>query len=200
VVHHSTGYQNDIVMCDGLSLLALDRVVAEMLCRADARDALAVCDQALALQPDEGRDGWRNRVGERIAERADPRGIRRAQELLAVATGRAESPAESWLRLTVIELGFPWPEANWPLLSPWGELIWRLDLAWPHLRITLEYQGYAVHAERRQQDAARTEGLERRGWIVVTAQASDLQDHHDLYRRLRDAFGRRGHTWGARRA
>ena len=199
-VHHSTRFVDDVVQLRGLPVLALDRVVADLLCRARERDALAVCDQALALRPDGDRESWRNRLGERIIERADPRGTRRAQELLAVATGQAGSPAESWLRLTLIELGFPWPEVNWPLRSPWGETIWILDLAWPHLRVAVEYQGYAVHAERGDEDAARFTDLERRGWIVVVAQARDLRDHHDLELRLRDAFARRGHFSPARSA
>jgi hypothetical protein len=115
--------------------------------------------------------------------------------LLAVATGLAESPAESWLRLIVVESGFPWPESNWPLYSPWGDLVFRLDLAWPQLRIALEYQGYAVHTGRELQDSARIRDLEGRGWIVVTAQAADLRDHHELCIRLREAFDRRGHAW-----
>jgi hypothetical protein len=195
VVQHSTGYERDVGTIDRLPVLALDRVVAEMLCRAQPRDGLAVCDQALSAQPETGREWWRNRVGERIAERSDPRGTRRGQELLALATGRAESPAESWLRLTIVEQGFPWPEVNWPLFSPWGEQLYRLDLAWPQLRIAVEYQGYAVHVDRERQDSARIEDLQRRGWIVVIAQAVDLHDHHDLCTRLHAAFAKRGQTW-----
>ncbi len=194
VVCHSGGYQRDVVAIGGLPVLALDRVVAEMLCRASARDGLAVCDQALSLQPEASRERWRAGIGERISERSDPRGTRRGRELLAMATGRAESPAESWLRLTVVEMGFPWPEANWPLHSPWGAVVYRLDLAWPRHRIVLEYQGYAVHVDREREDSARLADLRRRGWIVVVAQAADLRDHHDLCVRLREAFERRGHA------
>ncbi|HTK62678.1 MAG TPA: hypothetical protein VL595_09880 [Pseudonocardia sp.] len=195
VVQRSAGYQHDVVTIDQLPVAALDRVVAEMLCRSAPRDALAVCDQSLALQPEGARAPWRARVGERIGARSDPRGTRRAQELLAIATGSAESPAESWLRLILIDQGFPWPEANWPLYSPWGDLVCRLDLAWPHLRIAVEYQGYAVHVGRDHQDSARLLDVERRGWIVVTAQAADLRDHHDLSIRLSLAFEQRGHAW-----
>ena len=195
VVQRSAGYQNDVVTIEQLPVSALDRVVAEMLCRSAAWDALAVCDQSFALQTEEARERWRAQIGERIAARSDPRGTRRGQELLSLATGNAKSPAESWLRLILIDQGFPWPEANWPLYSPWGDLVYCLDLAWPHLRIAVEYQGYAVHFGRDQQDSARVLDIERRGWIVVTAQATDLRDHHDLCTRLSLAFEQRGHSW-----
>jgi hypothetical protein len=200
VVHGSAGFERDAETVCGLRVLSLDRVVADMLCRARPRDALAVCDQALALQDVVERERWRSRIRERIAARPDIRGTRRGAELLDMASGRAESPPESWLLLTVVELGFPLPEANWPLYSPRGEIVYRLDLAWPALRIAVEHQGYAVHAGRDREDEARFEDLERRGWIVVTAQASDLRDHHDFAVRLRAAFARRGYDWLPRSA
>jgi len=197
VVQHGPSMDDDVEMIDGLPVVALDRVVAGLLCRASPRDALAACDQALALQADTDRDAWRLRVGRRIAARPDPRGTRRGRELLALATGRAASPAESWLLLMVVEFGLPWPEVNWPLMSPWGRRVCLLDLAWPDLRIAVEYQGYAVHAGREEHDEARFADLRRRGWIVVEADRADFDDPQRLQYRLADAFRRRRYTWAA---
>lgn len=197
VVHHARSYRDDVELVDGLRLLALDRVVADLLCsfRTRPADALAVCDEALAHQPAELREQFRARIGRRIEDRQDPRGTRIGPHLLELATGRAESPAESWLLLQVVEAGFPWPEVNWGVLSPWGEELYRLDLAWPELRIAVEYHGYAVHAGRETQDAARRTDLERRGWIVVIADADDLRHPGSLAVRLNAAFARRGYMW-----
>jgi hypothetical protein len=195
VVHNGVFYRDDVEEIDGLRVLALDRVVTDLLCGSGSGDALAVADQALARQPEGERDRYRARIGNRIDTRRDRRGTIRGRELLALATGRAESPPESWLMLILVELGFPHPEANWPIRSPSGREIYRLDLAWPDLRIAVEYDGHAVHTERVAEDEARDDDLRRRGWIVVHVTAEGLADRGDLAARLRAAFRERGYTW-----
>ena len=97
--------------------------------------------------------------------------------------------------MLLIELGFPLPEVNFSLLSPSGRELYRLDLAWPELRIVVEYDGHATHAGREEDDAAREDDLRRRGWIVVRARAADLADPTRLTTELRAAFAERGYTW-----
>jgi very-short-patch-repair endonuclease len=97
--------------------------------------------------------------------------------------------------MLLIERGFPLPEVNFPILTPTGKELYRLDLAWSSLRIGLEYDGHAVHAGREEQDADREDDLRRRGWIVVRVRAADLQDPTRLLNELRAAFARRGYTW-----
>ena len=195
VVHNGSLAANEIVEICGLRVLEMARVTCDLLCTARPRDALAVADQMLAAQPAERREEFRARVGQRLKERQDPRGTRKGARLLDLATGRAESPPESWLRLEVVELGFPVPETNWSLLSPAGVEVYRLDLAWPDQRIALEYNGYAVHAGREAEDERRAEDLRRRGWIVVIVTSDDLSDSRGVERELRAAFTRRGLRW-----
>jgi hypothetical protein len=196
VVHRGSAPADDLTEVQGIPVLALDRVLVDLLCerRMPAHDALAVTDQALAAAGDETAP-LRGRLEERLTHRPDRRGTRRAARLLDLATGRAASPAESHLLLVLVDLGFPRPELNWPLASPWGGLLRVLDFAWPQLRIAVEYQGYAVHAGRDAQDEARADDLRRRGWIIEFADAADLRDPRGLAARLREAFTRRGHTW-----
>lgn len=193
VVHNGPLPAEDVVELDGLRLLSLGRVVSDLLCTARPRDSLAMADQALGALAEERREAFRADVARRLAGRADPRGTRSGMRLLDLATGRAESPPESWLMLEVVELGYPAPEANWPIYSPTGELVYRLDLAWPGQRIALEYNGYAVHLGREAQDGRRAEDLRRRGWIVIPVTIEDLRDNQRLRRLLREAFEKRGH-------
>lgn len=195
VVHNGSLPVSDVVEIHDLRVLDMARVACDLLCTARPRDAIAVADQMLAAQPRGWREEFRLRVGQRLKQRQDPRGTRRGARLLDLATGRAESPPESWLRLEVVELGFPTPEANWSLLSPAGVEVYRLDLAWPDQRIALEYNGYAVHAGREVEDERRAEDLRLRGWIVVTATSDDLVDSRDVERELRAAFAQRGFRW-----
>lgn len=69
---------------------------------------------------------------------------------------------------------------------------YRLDFAWPELRIAIEYDGYEAHEGRRERDAARDADLRRRGWIVIRATIDDLHDPSGLLAEIDRAFRRRG--------
>lgn len=197
VVHNGPTPSEDFVELGELRVLAFERVIADLLCTARPRDAVAIADQALALQRSDAREAFRARVSRCLIERRDWRGTKQANWLLELATGRAESPPESWLLLELVELRFPVPEVNWCLFAPDGRLIYRLDLAWPELRIALEYNGYAVHVDRELEDQARAADLRQRGWIVLTVTKDDLRDSRGLERALRAAFNSRGYHLSA---
>jgi hypothetical protein len=194
VVHHSCFYAEQVNDLDGLRVLSLPQVVADQLCTARPADALALADEALRLTKPRSEE-FRAAVTQRLRLRPDPRGTVRAAGLWDLASPRAESAPESWVRMLLIERGFPLPEVNFPILAPTGKELYRLDLAWATLRIALEYDGHAVHAGREAQDADREEDLRRRGWIVVRVRAADLEDPSRLLNELRAAFARRGYTW-----
>jgi hypothetical protein len=191
-VHNGPMPAGDVVVRDSLRVLTVERVTSDLLCTAQPRDAIATTDFMLANQPIELREAFRDALAQRLRARRDPRGTRRGALILDLATGRAESPPESWLLLEVTELGFPCPEVNWPILSPSGRELYRLDLAWPQRRIALEYNGYAAHHGRESEDARRADDLRRRGWIVITVTSDDLRDSQRLERLLSEAFERRG--------
>jgi hypothetical protein len=198
VVHHGRAGPDDVREIEGLRVLALERVVADLLChlpwRGRARHALAVLDQALRLAGD-GAETFRKAVATRLDERPDIRGTVRARGLLDLGSGLAESPAESLLRLTLVESGFPAPEANWAIRAPDGTEIVRLDLAWPSLRICLEYVGRQPHCVREAHGGSRAAGLRRHGWIVVRVDVDDVRSIERLLAELRAAFATRGYTW-----
>jgi hypothetical protein len=194
VVHRGRAFADDAVELDGVRTLPLDRVIADMLCTLPARDALALADEALGLAGDSA-DTFRKHVALRIERRHDPRGTVRAAGLLDLTSEGVDSPAESWIRLMLVEEGLPVPEVNWPIRDLDGRLLYRLDMAWPQLRIALEYDGYAAHAGREAADRARRADLEARGWIVVVISKEDLRAFTRVVTVLRAAFARRGYTW-----
>lgn len=198
VVHNGMGLEADREERHGLPVLSLDRVVTDLLCTAWPPKALAVLDEALAGLPEHARPAFRRRLRERLQQRPDPRGTRIGTRLLDLATGRAESPSESWLLWLVVDLGFPVPEANLPVLGIDGRELYRLDLGYRKLRIAVEYNGYAAHVGHDEADAARIRDLERRGWIVVVADADDLHGPARLEKELQEAFLRRGVALGSR--
>ncbi|MCE0766689.1 DUF559 domain-containing protein [Pseudonocardia kujensis] len=192
VAHNGLHLSDDTVEIDGLPVLVLDRLLADLLCRDRPQDALAVLDQALAAVDPAGREAFRQRVGERIARRSDPRGRRRTARLLDLATGLAFSPAESRMLFRLVDLGFPVPQVNLPVHDATGAVLFLLDHAWPEYRIAVEYDGHEAHLGREDEDAARQAELERRGYIVVRVRAADMRDLSRVERELDAAFRARG--------
>jgi hypothetical protein len=190
-IHHSAIEAWHVEILHGMPVLALEHALAEMLCRAKSSTAFACLDQALAMLPAEHRDEMRARVAKSVLNRADPRGYRRATVLLEHATGMPESPAESWVMLTLVDGGLPPPVPQFAIVGADGRERYRLDFAWPDLRVALEYDGYAAHEGRAAQDQAREEDLARRGWIIVRATAEDLRSPGRLVESVRAAFRRR---------
>ncbi|MEV6875446.1 DUF559 domain-containing protein [Amycolatopsis sp. NPDC051128] len=188
VVHRAEYEPSDVIELKGLPAFSLDLALADYLCAGDERTAFAAVDQAMTgLPPDHCRT-LRENVRDRLVDRRDRRGIHRAQMLLALATGKAESPPESILRLIVVQAGFPVPDVQYEIPTVDGRLLYVLDLAWPELRIALEYDGFAAHEERHERDAERDERMAGRGWITIRATAVDLREPSRVLAELRDAF------------
>ena len=97
VVHHGCFFKEQVIVLDGLRVLALPQVIADLLCVARPADALAVGDEALRMA-EPHCDEFRHAVGARIRERQDPRGSVRGPHLWDLCSPRAESPPESWTR------------------------------------------------------------------------------------------------------
>jgi hypothetical protein len=198
-VHNGRFLDTDREIRRELAVLSLERVLSDMLCRASPSDALAVVDEALAMIDPDRREAYRAVIARRLELRRDPRGTRRGARILGLATGRAESPAESWFLWRIVDCGFPAPEVNWSLRAPDGREIRRLDYAWPELRIAVEYNGYAVHKGREAEDAERIADLRRRGWIVIVVEAEDLAHPGRFEAALEQAFRQRGVDVSGRR-
>jgi hypothetical protein len=191
IVHQGLFDEQDVLTLDGLRVLSLECAITELLCRASRRVALACADQAIALTPAEQRAEFRAEVLHRIGARPDPRGRRRSQILLNLASGLAESPAESWLLLGFFDAGFSVPSQQLPVFDINGREIYRLDFAWEEPMVAVEYDGYAAHVDRMVRDAERDLDLQRRGWTVIHADATDLHDPSRLHADVRRAFWRR---------
>lgn len=193
IVHQGCYRSDEVVRIDGLPVFAFDRSMADFLCDGDSWSAFASLDQALHGLKANRLNEVRMAICHRITERRDLRGTSNALLMAKLATGKADSPPESWFRLIVVEAGFPVPEPQHPIVTIDGKELYVLDMAWVALRIALEYDGYAAHEGRKAYDAERDERLARRGWIVIRASAEDLRDPSRIIGELRAAFERRSH-------
>ncbi|MBP2478386.1 hypothetical protein JOF53_007258 [Crossiella equi] len=192
VMHHDRFSPDDVLLLDGLRVLAPPYVLVELLCGRDSRAGLACTDEAFRELAPDLREQFRQEIGERLRARDDRRGVPRAQMLLDLATGLPESPAESSMLLVLVDGGFPPPVLQHEIRDTAGDLVYRLDFAWPDLRVALEHDGYEAHELRADQDAERDRRLAGRGWLTVRAAAADLAGPEELFARLRRALKSRG--------
>lgn len=193
VVHQGIYAPADVVELEGLAVFSVDRALADFLCDGDKRTAFAALDQAMRGLPPSHCQKLRENVRDRVVDRRDKRGIHRALMLLDLATGRAESPPESILRLIVVEAGFPVPDAQYEITTIDGHRLYVLDMAWAARRIALEYDGFVAHEERRGNDEERDRRMAGRGWITIRVAAADLRDPSRLLAQLGEAFRLRSH-------
>ena len=129
---------------------------------------------------------------ELIAERSKGhRNIRRARRALTLVDAGAESPRETWLRLLVIEAGYPPPQTQIPVYGEYGELVAVVDMGWDDKKIALEYEGVHHWTDPRQvrRDLERYEALPELGWITIRVTAGHTRG--GILGRLAAAWARR---------
>lgn len=101
-------------------------------------------------------------------------GIARLRDALPRTCPRSDSRPETWLRLTIIDAGNPVPAANHEVFHR-GVWIARVDLAYPELRIAIEYEGeHHLDPEQWSRDIARIERLVEAGWRVLRVTKADV--------------------------
>jgi hypothetical protein len=118
------------------------------------------------------------------------RGIRRARIALALMDGGAESPKETWLRLVLIDAGFPRPRTQIRLTDAVQEAF--IDMGYDEPMVGFDYDGWH-HSENRNQyvyDIGRAEFVDGQGWIDIHVVAE--HSRRFILHRARQAFARRG--------
>jgi very-short-patch-repair endonuclease len=118
------------------------------------------------------------------AARWQGRGARRARRATELVDPRAEAQPESRVRVLLALAGLH-PEPQYTVRDA-GHVMARVDLAFPELRIAIEYDG-AWHAEPGQfvKDRQRLNRLVAAGWRVIHVTAADLRDPDALIARIR---------------
>jgi hypothetical protein len=119
------------------------------------------------------------------------RGVRQLRELLPLIDPGAASPKESWLRLLLIDNGFPIPETQIPLLD--GDAVFAfLDMGWRHIQLAVEYDGDQHRTDRPQyvKDMKRHPRIAKCGWEVIRVIAEDRET--EILASVYEAWLRRG--------
>lgn len=119
------------------------------------------------------------------------RGIRRLRSVLPLIDGGAASPKETWLRLLLIDAGFPIPSTQIPVVDGYRCLA-MLDMGWREFGVAVEYDGDQHRSDRRQyvKDQWRLRKLGELGWVIIRVIAED--DPGDVVERVTRALRARG--------
>jgi hypothetical protein len=178
---------DEIGLVDGMRLTTPARTALDLTRRYPLDDAIAAVDalaQAVELKPVDIEllvDRYRGR-----------RGMRGAEAALELTDGGAQSPKETWLRLLLLNAGFPRPQTQIAVYNEWGWVDAYLDMGWEDIKVAVEYDGDQHRSSRYQyvKDIRRLEMLDQRyGWLVVRVVSEDHPD--DVIRRVAAARARR---------
>ncbi|OBG35594.1 hypothetical protein [Mycolicibacter heraklionensis] len=106
------------------------------------------------------------------------RGLRQLRELLPLVDGGAASPKESWLRLVLVDAGFPPPVTQIPVHKDW-RLVAMLDTGWEDFKVAVEYDGDQHRTDRREyvRGHRREQTLAQLGWLNIKVIAEDRRDN-----------------------
>ncbi|MGU3646473.1 endonuclease domain-containing protein [Microbacterium sp. C23T] len=117
-------------------------------------------------------------------------GIRALREALPRVRTRSASRMETRCRLILIDAGLTEPLLNHAVFDSTRGFIGVVDLAYPELRIAIEYEGEHHLRDPGQwaKDIARYEALANAGWFVIRVTKNDVFD------------GRAGLIWRVRSA
>lgn len=185
VTRRETLLADELTYCGGLPVTTLARTAFDLARRGTCRRRIADLD-ALA-------NATRFPVNDvlTIAD-AHPhlRGVRRVPATLNAVDSGAQSPRETYLRLDLINAGFPRPMTQIPVARPGGRWYY-LDMGWPDILVAVEYDGEHHRTSRSAYavDVERQDYLISIGWIIVRV----LADH-----RRADVIGRVKRAWDAR--
>lgn len=110
------------------------------------------------------------------AARAPGPAGRLARQAAGFVRLRVDSPMESRLRMLLVLAGVPEPVINHEIRDEGGEVVHRYDLAWPGVKVVIEYDG-RHHVERVAQweaDLVRREEIDQDQWRTLVLVARDV--------------------------
>jgi hypothetical protein len=119
------------------------------------------------------------------------RDVRRLLSALESYDARAQSPKETWLRLLLIDAGFPRPRTQIPVLGPDGYPRYFLDMGREDFMVAVEYDGEQHRLDRNvyRDHIIRSEYVAGKDWRRVRVIAGDRRP--DIVRRVQHAWSLR---------
>lgn len=164
----------DVVARDGVRVTSVVRTVLDLARSLPLEQAVAAADSAL-------RRALVTVAELQAALRVLPagRGRERVARVVGLVDARCGSVLESLFRVLIARHGLPAPVAQVVVRTRSGARVGRVDFAWPDLRLVVETDGFAFHAdrERYRSDRRRGNALVLAGWRVLRFSWEDVVQH-----------------------
>lgn len=105
-------------------------------------------------------------------------GVKKCRVALRLMRENTDSSQETRVRIVLVRYGLPEPVVNYALHIPGTSRTAYLDMAYPGLRIAIEYDGSQHRFSSAQvlRDDKRREDIEAAGWTYVKVTVLDLRD------------------------
>ncbi len=186
VTHRDSLAGGEVTMIAGMAVTSRARTAFDLGRRLQRGDAVARLDalgNAALLD-----------VGDVMAVARRHRGarhLRRLAQALDLHDSGAQSPRETWLRLLLMDAGFPRPRTQIPVVSADGRRQYYLDMGWEDVMVAVEYDGdqHRVDPALYAYDIERAEDLAELGWLRIRV----VKRNHpaNIIRRVRHAWSSR---------
>lgn len=187
VVHRMTSRAR--FPANGIELSHPYAVLLELATMLDHDDLVIAIDSLVSRTPPLGRTSV-----EKISKVADiydgAWGAPALRRAVKDARANTDSPGETRTRLLLRRAGFPEPVLNHPVEDPDSDGTRYIDLAYPDLKIGIEYDGdyHRQTTTQRRKDQARLDSLASIGWNIRSLNAEDIKKPGRFLEALRRTF------------
>lgn len=180
-------FKADVEELQGLRVESLEDTIIHLGFELTVDELVAVCDAAVS--PRRARRSSVAAIAERARVFTGSHALPVLRSALPLARGGADSPGETRTRLLIVRAGMPEPVLQHEVRDAFGRVV-RVDMAWPDLRIAIEYEGDHHRTDDGQwgYDIRRYRALEAAGWLVIRVTKHDLRG--DAAERLIDELRR----------
>jgi hypothetical protein len=169
VTRRETLVDDEVAIVGGMAVTTAERTAFDLARRGSVGPAVARLDALARATHFKVED-----VQALAARHPRVKGRRLVDRALDLVDAGAESPKETWLRLLLIDAGFPRPQTQIPVLGPDGHPLYYLDMGWEDEMIAVEYDG-DDHRERPRwgRDIVRSEYVAHLGWTHIRVVAGN---------------------------
>lgn len=181
-IRRDTLLDTEVVQLDGMPVTSVERTAFDLARRGPVGKAIERLDSLARATRFTGAD-----VLAIMEAHPRVRGRRRVADLLERIDAGAQSPKETWLRLLLIDAGFPRPSTQIPIPGPDGYPRYFLDLGWEEFQVAAEYDGEQHRTDLGQYrtGVARAEYIDGLGWRRIRVLAGHRAA--DIVRRVESA-------------
>jgi hypothetical protein len=194
VGHHVRLHPLDVASHHGIRVTSQARTLCDLASVIDREDLLAAADYLRWRRRDDALRVGLSEIQRSIDRHPTSRGVARLRAIAQLTTDRADSAPESIIRYRILAAGFPPPDVNFEAFDDRNNFIAMPDLAFPGIKVALDYEGdhHRVQREQWERDIRRVPRLQDAGWHHTRISRADLRDSSDFLVRLARTLRTRG--------